>query len=103
MLRSIELEILATVEHGDTISDIAAKLDQSESYVSRAVTDLSEKGLVYTERDGRRKWVIPSNARTIEIYHDFIRQYSHINFLGLLTGKTLEVLYHFDQSRTVTE
>lgn len=45
MLGSIELEILATVERGDAISDIAAKLDYSENYVSCAVADLSEKGV----------------------------------------------------------
>lgn len=103
MLRSIELEILATVERGDTISEIAAKLDHSESYISRAVTDLSEKGLIYTERDGQRKRVIPSDARAVEIYQDLVRQHSHIDFPELLTGKSLEVLYHFDQPRTVTE
>ena len=53
MFGSIELEILATIERGDTISEIADKLDHSESYISRAVTDLSEKGLAYTEQDGR--------------------------------------------------
>ncbi|MCF2169011.1 MarR family transcriptional regulator, partial [Halobacterium salinarum] len=59
MLRRIELEVLATVDRGDTISELATKLDHSESYLSRAVADLVEKGLVYTERDGRRKRVIP--------------------------------------------
>ena len=103
VLGSIELEVLATVERGDTISDIAAKLDHSESYVSRAVTDLSEKGLVYTERDGRRKRVIPSDAQAVEVYQDLVRQHSHIDFPELLTGKSLEVLYHFDQPRTVSE
>jgi len=55
MLRRIELEVLATVDRGDTISELATKLDHSESYLSRAVGDLAEKGLIYTERDGRRK------------------------------------------------
>lgn len=103
MLGSIELEVLATVERGDTISDIAATLDHSESYVSRAVAALSEKNLVYTERDGRRKRVIPSDARAVEVYRDLVRQYSHIDFPELLTGKSLEVLYHLDRPRTVSE
>ena len=103
MLGSIELEILATVERGDTISDIAAKLDHSESYVSRAVTDLFERGLVYTARDGRRKRVIPSDARAVEIYQDLVHQHSHIDFAELLTRKSFEVLYHFNQPRSVSE
>ncbi|ELZ21056.1 hypothetical protein C475_18898 [Halosimplex carlsbadense 2-9-1] len=103
MLRRIELEVLATVDRGDTISDLATKLDHSESYLSRAVADLIEKGLVYTERDGRRKRVVPSDARAVELYRDLVRQHSHIEFPELLTGKALEVLYYLDQPRTVSE
>ena len=103
MLRRIELEVLATVEDGDTISELATKLDHSESYLSRAVGDLVEKGLVYTERDGRRKRVVPSDARAVELYQDIVRQHSHIDFPELLTGKTLEILYHLDQPRTVAD
>ncbi|WP_255194709.1 MarR family transcriptional regulator [Natronobeatus ordinarius] len=103
MLRRIELEVLATVERGDTISDLATKLDHSESYLSRAVADLREKGLVYTERDGRRKRVVPSDSRAVEVYQDLVRQHSHIDFPELLTGKSLEVLNYLDQPRTVAE
>ncbi|WP_254280779.1 MarR family transcriptional regulator [Haloarcula marina] len=103
MLRRIELEVLATVDRGDTISELATKLDHSESYLSRAVADLVEKGLVYTGRDGRRKRVVPSDARAVELYRDLVRQHSHIEFPELLTGKAFEVLYYLDQPRTVSE
>ena len=103
VLRRIELDVLATVDRGDTISELAMKLDHSESYLSRAVGDLTEKGLVYTERDGRRKRVVPSDARAVEIYQDLVRQHSHIGFSELVTGKSLEVLYYLDQPRTVAE
>ena len=46
MLRRTELEVLATVERGDTISELAMKLDHSESYLSRAAGELVEKGHV---------------------------------------------------------
>ncbi len=103
MLRRIELEVLATVEHGDTISEFATKLDHSESYLSRAVADLAEKGLVYTERDGRRKCINTSDYLAVEVYQDLVCQYSHIDFPELLTGKALEVLYYLDQPRTVAD
>jgi DNA-binding MarR family transcriptional regulator len=103
VLRRIELEVLSTVDRGDTISELATKLDHSESYLSRAVADLVEKRLVYTERDGRRKRVVPSDARAVELYRDLVRQHSHIDFSELLTGKALEVLYYLDQPRTVSE
>jgi len=103
VLRRIELAVLATVDRGDTISELASKLDHSESYLSRAVADLAQNGFVYTERDGRRKRVVPSDARAVEIYQDLVRQHSHIDFAELLTGKALEVLYYLDQPRTVSE
>jgi DNA-binding MarR family transcriptional regulator len=103
VLRRIELDVLATVDRGDTISELATKLDHSESYLSRGVSDLTEKGLVYTERDGRQKRVVPSDARAVEIYQDLVRQHSHIEFPELLTGKALEVLYYLNQPRTVGE
>lgn len=103
VLGRIELEILATVDRGNTISELATTLDHSESYISRAITDLAEKGLLYTERDGRRKRIIPSDARAVEIYQDLVRQHSHIDFPELLTGKTIEVLYYLEQPRTVAE
>ncbi|ACV12208.1 conserved hypothetical protein [Halorhabdus utahensis DSM 12940] len=103
MLRRIELAVLATVDRGDTISQLATKLDHSESYLSRAVGDLAQNGLVYTERDGRRKRVVPSDARAVEIYQDLVRQHSHIDFSELLTGKAIEVLYYIDQPRTVSD
>ena len=92
VLRRIELEVLATIESGDTISELATKLDHSESYLSRAVANLAEKGLVYTKRDGRRKRVVPSDSRAVEVYQDLVRYHSHIDFPELLTGKVLEVL-----------
>ena len=103
MLRRIELKVLVAVDRGDTISELATKLDHSESYLSRAVGDLVEKGLVHTERDGRRKRVVPSEARAVELYQDLVRQHSHIGFPELLTGKALAVLYYLDQPRTVSE
>lgn len=103
MLSRIELEVLATIERGDTITELATKLGHSESYLSRAVADLRENGLVHTERDGRHKRVIPSDARAVEVYQDLVRQHPHIEFPELLTEKAFEVLYHLDQPRTVAE
>lgn len=99
----IELAVLARVERGDTISDLARDLDRSESHISRAVSSLAEKGFVYRERDGRRKRLIPSDSRAVELYQDLIRQHPHIAFSELLSGKAVEVLYYLDEPRTVAE
>jgi len=50
VLRRIELEVLATVDRGDTISELATKLDHSVSYLSRAVGDLVEKARLHGTR-----------------------------------------------------
>ena len=73
MLRRIVLKILATADRCDAISKLATKLNQSESYLSRAVADLAEKGRVYTKRDGRRERVGPSDAYVVKFYQDLAR------------------------------
>lgn len=103
MLGRIGFEVLATVERGDSVSDLAAKLDRSESYLSRVVSDLAEEGLVHTKRDGRRRRIFPSDARAVELYRDLVRRHAHVDFAELLTEKALEVLYHLNRPRTVTE
>ena len=70
---------------------------------SRAVSNLVDKGLAYTELDGRGKRIVLSDARAVELYQDLVRQYFHIDFPELLIGKALEVLYYLDQPRTVSE
>jgi len=52
VLQRIELEVLAPADRGDTISELATKLDHSESYLSRAVSDLVEK---WTRLHGTRR------------------------------------------------
>jgi predicted transcriptional regulator len=103
VLKTAELEVLAAVEPGDTVSEIADSLGYSESYVSRAVAGLAEKGLVSTTTDGRYKRVEPSDARAVVVYRDLVRQYDHVDFADLLTGTTLELLSHFDSPSTVAE
>jgi len=103
VLQRIELEVLATIDHGDTISELAMKLDYNEGYLSRAIADLVKKGLVYTERNGSRKRVLPPDAHAVELYQDFVRQHSPINFPELSAGKALRVLYYLNQPRTVAE
>lgn len=103
MVRGIELEVLGVVERGDGVADVAARLDRDESQVSRAVTALAEAGLVRTDRDGRHKRIVPSDARAVEVYRDLVREYPHVPFAEVLTGTTLEVLYHFDRPSSVAE
>jgi predicted transcriptional regulator len=92
VIRNSELAVLGVLERGDTITDVAAKVDRDESHVSRTVSDLEEKGFVRTERDGRYKRVNPSDARAVELYQDLVRHHDHVDFPELLGGVALEVL-----------
>jgi len=103
VLRRIELEDLATVDRGDTISEFTTELDHSASYPSRAVGDLVEKGarLHGTRRPAKtsrpvgcsRRRTLP-RRRTSALPHRLPRT---------AAGKALEVLYYLDQPRTVSE
>lgn len=100
VLQRIELEVLTSVDWGDTFSEFEMKLDHSESYLSRAVADLVKRGLIYTGRDDRRNRILPSDAHVIKLYQDFVRQHSHVNFPELLTGKNLKSVLLFRPAAT---
>jgi hypothetical protein len=67
VLRRIELEVVATVDRGDTISELATKLGHNESYLSRAVGDLARRGsptrnAATAENGSSRRTLVPSNS-----------------------------------------
>lgn len=102
MLRRIELEVLAIVERGDTISECdEARLQRKLSLSCRDGPRRKRPALHGTGRPseasrplecpGRRNLLGPRSAA---LPH---------HFSELLTGKTLEVLYYLDQPRIVTD
>ena len=57
MLRRIELEVLATVDRGDTISELATKLDYSESFVASSEIVSPRSTVARTSSSMRRSTV----------------------------------------------
>jgi len=98
-----ELQVLATLESGSSISELADDLDRSVNYVSELVERVETKGLVHTHRSGKAKRVQRSDAKAVELFDTFVQQYSHIPFPKLLDGATLRVLYHLDSPRSATD
>lgn len=103
MLREAELRVLAALREPVSITDLAERLDRSQSYVSEVVADLGEKGLVRKERAGRAKQVVPTDSKAVELYQDISHQYDHVDFPALLSGPTIPLLYYLDEPITVTE
>lgn len=52
VMRSIDFQVIEAIERPDTVSNIAKNVGYSESYVSRSVDDLSQKGILYRDRNG---------------------------------------------------
>jgi len=103
VLRRIELEALSTVDRGDTISELATKLDHSESYLSVPSVTSSRRGsstrnAMAGENESSCRMLAPSNAIGTSSASTPTSSSPE-----LLTGKALEVLYYLDQPRTVSE
>jgi predicted transcriptional regulator len=103
MLGESELTALEALHEPTTISGLAERLDRSQSYISEVVGDLTEKGLVRKERNGREKRIIPSESKAVELYLDLSQRYSHIDFPQLLSGPTIPLLYYLDEPTSVAE
>ena len=102
-MRGSEIQLLQALEEKKTLSELADRLDLSESYVSELVTRLEEQDLVYTKKDGRRKYVQSSGHRIVELIQELGHSHPHIDFAELLTPKTISILYYLDTERSAGE
>lgn len=103
MLGESELTILQALREPMTVSGLAERLDRSQSYISEVVADLTEKGLVRKERNGKAKQINPTESKAVELYLGLSQRYSHIDFPELLSGPTIPLLYYLDQPTSVAE
>lgn len=103
MLRGSELRALGELREPTTVSELAERLGWSRSHTSEVADALSGKGLVRKERDGKAKRVIPTESKSVELYHDVTQQFSHIDLPELLAGPTIPLLYYLDDPITVAD
>ena len=103
MYTEAELQVLATLNSGSSISELADNLNRSVNYTSELVERVVTKGLVNTHRSGKTKRIHRSDAKAVELFDTFVQQYSHIPFPELLDGATLRVLYHLNSPRSATD
>ncbi len=103
MYATAELEVLTALDGEATVSELAAELERSVSYVSELVARVEAKGLVHTHRSGKTKRVKRSEAKAIELFEALVHQYSHIPFPELLGGAQLRILYFLDTPASAAE
>lgn len=103
MLGESALTALEALREPRSISGLADRLGRSQSYVSEVVGELTDKGLVRKEQNGRKKRIIPSDSKAVQLYLDLSQRYSHIDFPELLSGPTIPLLYYLDEHISVTE
>jgi DNA-binding MarR family transcriptional regulator len=102
-MRGSEIRVLQALEEEQSLSELAEELDLSENYTSELVSDLEEKDLVYTRKDGKTKLAKASGNRVVELLQALKHDYPHIEFADLLTPKAFGVLYYLNERRTVSE
>lgn len=95
--------MLEVVQDEPSVTEVAERLNLSPSYTSELVTRAEEKRLVRTRREGRRKLVSPVESKVVELFHQVMHIYPHIDFADLLRGKTVAYLYFLDEPISVAE
>ncbi|PTD93921.1 transcriptional regulator TrmB [archaeon SCG-AAA382B04] len=103
MLGETEIKLLLNLEGKKPLKEVAKKLDLSQSYTSQLVSKLQEKGLIKTEKSGKKKLVYRVENQTIENLQEIKNFYPHIQPAKTLSRKTLPLLYYLDEPMTVKE
>lgn len=107
MLTKSELRLLSEISNNLlqtlTVKGIADTLDWSESYASRVVSDLHDRGYVQTDRSEGEKWVSLANIQPVQQLGALNSEFSHVDFPELIAGSALQILYYLDQPRTASE
>ncbi|OKY78499.1 MAG: Transcriptional regulator containing wHTH domain [Candidatus Methanohalarchaeum thermophilum] len=103
MLGETEIELLLNLEGKKPLKKVAKELDLSQSYTSQLVSKLQKKGLIKTEKSGKKKLVYQAENQTIENLQKIKNLYPYIQTAKILSRKTLPILYHFNKPMTVKE
>lgn len=107
MLSKSEVSVLSTLGRGSDqrvpLNEVAERLDWSNSYASRVISDLAERDFVTVDRDGRKKFVSVTEVQPVEQLGDLASEFEHVDFPDLISGVALEILYYLDERRTASE
>lgn len=102
-----ELKVLTyLVSHeGTSVAQAASALGLKTPQISREIASLSEKGLVYSQRQGKSKSTRLADTKHASLFRSMSLQLSHMKLGQLLSGASLEVLsvICFTQSRSRKE
>lgn len=98
-----ELKVLIYLasHEGASVAQAASALGLKVPQLSRAIGSLSDKGLVYSHRQGKSKSTRLADTKHASLFRSMSLQMSHMKLGQLLSGASLEVLSTvcFTQSR----
>ncbi|WP_253741507.1 helix-turn-helix domain-containing protein [Halorientalis sp. IM1011] len=98
---------MSEIGHGSVqqvpIHEVAERLDWSESYASRVISALQERGYANVERKKNTKFVSMTDIQPVELLTTLISEFGHVDFPELLAGAGLQILYYLDEPRTASE
>ncbi len=92
MLTRAELKILSALHKPTSLKELSTQLGLSRARLSIIAKSLERKGLIERKREGRKSILLPSNTKPLEVYHELLAKFPHIDFTSLLAGRKLKVI-----------
>lgn len=91
-LSKMEVRTLLKLKREETITELANELGLSIYRTSILVASLKRKGLVKTEKRGKYKIVLLSDAKPVELFKRLVSKFGHMPLDSILSGKSLPLL-----------
>ncbi|WP_251949777.1 helix-turn-helix domain-containing protein [Thermococcus argininiproducens] len=92
MLTRTELRVLSALHKPTSLRELSAQLGLSRARVSTITRSLEIKGLIERKREGKKIMVLPSSTKPLELFHELLARFPHMNFASLLAGRNLKVI-----------
>ncbi len=92
MLTRAELRVLSALHGPATLKELSGQLGVSRSRLSIIARSLEQKDLIKRQKDGKEILLIPSSSKPLELFHELLTRFPHVDFISLLAGRKLKVI-----------
>jgi len=92
MLIRAELKVLSSLHKPTSLKELSIQLGISRARLSMITRSLEMKGLIERRREDKKIILLPSNARPLELFHELLAKFPHIDVTSLLAGRNLKVI-----------
>ncbi|NJE09281.1 MarR family transcriptional regulator [Thermococcus sp. M39] len=90
-LTKSELRVLAALKKPKTLKELSAELGLSRATLSVLLHSLERKGLVELTK-GKKLIATPSKVRPVELFHELLVKFPHVDFTRILVGGKLKAI-----------